>query len=335
MRGFLIEEYGAPGSHSIHDIPDLAPGADEILIQNHAIGLNYPDALMVQGKYQKRPTPPFPPGRDCAGVVLAVGSDITDFKAGDPVVAQVFSGAFSEQVLAPRSRVFHRPEAVSSVDAAGAITVFNTAYVAVSIRAGVKAGDRVVVTGAAGGVGLAAVQLAHALGAHVLGIVSSEEKAQMVRACGADALVITERDEDALKQAFKDKVRAHWGDDKGADVVVDTVGGAMFIAGLRALGFAGRMVIVGFASGDIPSAKANYLLYNNLTVMGAPLDIHFDFAREQIREGTEFWLGLLAEGRVKANVSKVLPFEQLMTGLQDILDRKVAGKLAVEVKAEG
>lgn len=335
MRGFLIEEYGAPGDHRIHDMPDLQPGPDEILIENHAIGLNYPDALMVQGKYQKRPEPPFRPGRDCAGTVLAVGKNITEFKPGDPVVAQVFSGAFSEQVLAPLSRVFHRPKAVSSVDAAGAITVFNTAYVAVSIRAGIKAGDRVVVTGAAGGVGLAAVQLANALGAEVLGIVSSEEKAGMVRDCGGSALVVTEREEDPLKQVFKDKVRTHWGDNKGADVVIDTVGGAMFIAGLRALGFAGKLVVVGFASGDIPAAKANYLLYNNLAVMGAPLDIHFDFARDQIREGTEWWLKLLAEGRVKANVSKVLPFEELMNGLQDILDRKVAGKLAVRVKADG
>ena len=331
MRGFLIEEYGAPTSHRIHDLPDLSPGVNEVLIENHAIGLNFPDALMVQGKYQKRPNPPFGPGRDCAGVVKAVGEGVTDFKPGDPVVAQVFTGAFSEQVIAPLSRVFHRPEAVSAIDAAGAITVFNTAFVAVSIRAGVKKGDRVVVTGAAGGVGLAAVQLAHALGAEVLGVVSSEEKAKLVREGGGDALIVTEREEEPLKQIFKDKVRTHWGDDTGADVVIDTVGGAMFIAGLRCLGFAGRLVVVGFASGSIESAKANYLLYNNLSVMGAPLDIHFDHALQEIRAGTEWWLGLLAEGKVKANVSEVLPFGQLMQGLQDILDRKAAGKLAVDV----
>ena len=331
MRGFLIEEYGAPTSHRIHDLPDPSPGVNEVLIENHAIGLNFPDALMVQGKYQKRPNPPFGPGRDCAGVIKAVGKGVTAFKPGDPVVAQVFAGAFSEQVIAPLSRVFHRPGAVSAIDAAGAITVFNTAYVAVSIRAGVKKGDRVVVTGAAGGVGLAAVQLAHALGAEVLGVVSSEEKAKLVRDGGGDALIVTEREEEPLKQIFKDKVRTHWGDDKGADVVIDTVGGAMFIAGLRCLGFAGRLVVVGFASGAIESAKANYLLYNNLSVMGAPLDIHFDHALEEMRAGTEWWLGLLAEGKVKANVSEVLPFGQLMQGLQDILDRKVAGKLAVDV----
>jgi len=330
MHGYLLEAYGAPLSHKASDQPDLVPGPGQILIANEAIGLNYPDALMVQGKYQKRPEPPFVPGRDCAGTVIAVGEGVTSVKAGDPVVAQVFSGAFATQVLAPETRVFPRPAAVSSVDAAGAMTVFNTAYVAVSIRAGVKAGDRVVVTGAAGGVGAAAVQLAVNLGAKVLGIVSSEEKAALVRASGGEALIITDREEEPLKNAFKSQVRRHWGDDLGADVVVDTVGGTMFQAGLRALGFAGRLVVVGFASGDIPAAKANYLLYNNLTVMGAPLDIHFDFALEKMRAGTAWWLGLLADGKASANVSARLPFDQLMQGLQDILDRKVTGKLVVE-----
>lgn len=331
MHGYLLETYGPPLSHAAKHLPDPQPGPGEVLILNEAIGLNYPDALMVQGKYQKRPEPPFVPGRDCAGTVLAVGEGVKGFAPGDKVVAQVFSGAFADRVLAPENRVFARPAAVSPVDAAGAMTVFNTAYVAVAIRAGVKAGDRVVVTGAAGGVGAAAVQLAANLGAHVVGIVSSEEKADLVRRSGAEqALIITDREEEPLKNAFKARVRTAWGDDRGADVIIDTVGGTMFQAGLRALGFAGRLVIVGFASGDIPAAKANYLLYNNLTVMGAPLDIHFDEALDRLREGTAWWLGLLAEGKARANVTAVLPFDKLMQGLQDILDRKVAGKLVVE-----
>jgi NADPH2:quinone reductase len=333
MIGYQLTAYGPPVSHTLSNLPDVVAGPGQVAIRNEAIGLNFPDALMVQGKYQKRPEPPFVPGRDCAGTVIAVGEGVTEFKVGDPVVAQVFSGAFAEQVVAPLERVFHRPAAVSAVDAAGAATVFNTAFVAVSIRAGVKAGDRVVVTGAAGGVGAAAVQLAANLGAHVVGIVSSEEKAELVRRSGAQALVITARDEESLKDAFKTEVRRAWGDDRGADVVIDTVGGAMFQAGLRGLGFAGKLVVVGFASGDIPAAKANYLLYNNLTVMGAPLDIHFDEALERMRGGAAWWLGLLAEGKARANVTAVLPFEGLMQGLQDILDRKVAGKLVVRTGA--
>ena len=296
MRGYLIEDYGDPLSHKIHDLADLQPGDGEVLIGNEAIGLNYPDALMVRGKYQKRPQTPFRPGRDCAGTVLATGRGVTRFKPGDPVVAQVFSGAFSEQVLAPLERVFHRPEPVSATDAAGAITVFNTAYVATCIRAEVGDGDRVVVTGAAGGVGLAAVQLAKATGStgtgHRLNCRQGRTRQALRWRCPDRHRVF---DEDALKAIFKDKVRTHWNDDLGADVIIDTVGGDMFTAGLRALAFAGKLVIVGFASGGIPSAKANYLLYNNLTVMGAPLDIHFEFARDQLRGGTQWWLELMAQ----------------------------------------
>ena len=334
MHGYLLTAYGPPTSHRLGELPDLVPAPGHVLIRNEAIGLNYPDALMVQGKYQKRPEPPFIPGRDCAGTVIAVGDGVEGFRPGDPVVAQVFKGAFAGQVLAPLNRVFARPAAVSALDAAGAMTVFNTAYVAVVIRANVKAGDRVVVTGAAGGVGAAAVQLAANLGAHVVGVVSSEEKAELVRQSGAEqALIVTERDEEPLKAEFKQRVRRAWGDDRGANVVIDTVGGAMFQASLRALGFAGKLVIVGFASGEIPAAKANYLLYNNLCVMGAPLDIHFDEALDEIRAGTAWWLGLLAEGKAQANVTATLPFDRLMQGLQDILDRKVTGKLVVDVGA--
>ncbi|MER9203858.1 zinc-binding dehydrogenase [Mesorhizobium sp. M0933] len=292
-----------------------AAGSRELVIANDALGFNYPDALMVPGKYQKRPEPPFVPGRDCAGTMLAVGEGVTDFKVGDPVLAQVFSGDFAEQVAAPVERVFHRPAGISAIAAAAATTVFNTVFVAVSIRSDVKADDRVVVMGAAGSVGAAAVQLATNLGAHVVGIVSSEEKEELVRCSDAKAIVIAAHDGSKM-DASQTQVRRAWGDDREADVVIDTAGGAMFRGGLLGLGFAGKLVIVGFASGDIPAAKANYLLYDNQTVMGAPLNIYFDEALKRMRDG--------------ANVAAVLPFDGLMHRLQDIVDRKVTGKLAVK-----
>ncbi|MBU2891386.1 zinc-binding dehydrogenase [Celeribacter halophilus] len=336
MRAYQLNAYGKPGTHQLQEVDAPTAHADQVIIRNEAIGLNYPDLLMVQGMYQKRPEPPFVPGRDCAGIVVAVGPEVTDFTVGDKVVAQTFSGAFAEVVSAPVTRVFHRPDSVSAIEAAGGITVFNTAFVAVSIRAGVKAGDRVIVTGAAGGVGAAAVQVARNLGADVVAIVSSKAKAQHALASGANkALIIADRSEEGLKSFFKKEVRTAWGDDRGADVVVDTVGGTMFTAGLRALGFAGRLVVVGFASGDIPSAKTNYLLYNNLSVMGAPLDIHFDNALEQMRGGTDWWLKLMAEGKAVANVTKTIPFTELMQGLQDIHDQKVVGKIVVTLGSAG
>ncbi|MET4806076.1 NADPH:quinone oxidoreductase family protein [Limibacillus sp. MBR-115] len=330
MKAYELTEYGPPSSHSLGEVARPEVVAGEVLIRVEAIGLNYPDALMVQGKYQKRPNPPFVPGRDCAGTVVAVGDGVDSVAPGDAVVAQVFSGAFAEFVAAPLERVFKRPDGVSSVEGAGAITVFNTAYVAVVIRANVRAGERVVVTGAAGGVGAAAVQLAKARGAEVVGVVSTDAKAERVRALGADHVVIvSDATEDGLKKLFKTEVRGLWPDGRGVNVVVDTVGGHMFTAGLRGLGFAGRMIVVGFASGDIPAAKTNYLLYNNLSVMGAPLDIHFAEALSEIREGADWWLSLMASGHCKANVEKTVPFDELMDGLQALLDRTAIGKTVV------
>ena len=332
MKSYQLIGYGPPATHQLRDVARMAPGYEEVLIRIEAIGLNYPDALMVQGKYQKRPDPPFIPGRDCAGSVVAVGPGVTTFAPGDKVVAQVFSGAFAEYVTAPPARVFRRPHGVSAVDAAGGITVFNTAYVAVVIRAGVLKGERVVVTGAAGGVGAAAIQLAKARGGEVVAVVSTEAKAGRVRQLGADhAVIVTETGEEELKNAFKTRIRGLWPDHHGADVVIDTVGGHVFTAGLRALGFAGRMIVVGFASGNIPAARTNYLLYNNLAVMGAPLDIHFDRRLAQIREGSEWWLSMMAQGRCSANVERILPFTSLMQGLQDLLDRKANGKAVVVI----
>jgi len=333
MMGYQLNKYGPPSSHILGSLPDLDVQAGQVLIENEAIGLNYPDALMVQGKYQKRPDLPFVPGRDCAGRVMSVGPGVHDFKPGDRVVAQIFSGAFATKVIAPVERVFHRPQGVSAIDGAAAMTVFNTAYVAVAIRAHVQVGQRVIVTGASGGVGAAAVQLAAKMGAHVVAIVSSQKKADLVKNLGAEqAIITTAQDEETLKDIFKKQVRSAWGDERGADIVIDTIGGAMFQAALRALGFAGKLVIVGFASGDIPAPKANYLLYNNLSVMGAPLDIHFDEALADLRAGTLWWLDLLAKGEIETNIAGILPFENLMQGLQDILDRKASGKLVVSLK---
>ena len=330
MRAFLIEAYGPPSDHVLHDVADPVAGADQVLIGVEAIGLNYPDALMVQGKYQKRPDTPFTPGRDCAGTILAVGEGVREFAPGDKVVAQVFSGAFAEKVVAPLERVFARPDRVSAIDAAGAMTVFNTAYVATVMRAGIAAGDRIVVTGASGGVGSAATQLAKLRGAEVVAVVSSQEKADLARANGADHIVIpSDSSGDGLKTMFKSEIAGLWPDGEGVDVIIETVGDPMFTAGLRGLRFGGTIVVVGFAAGAIPSARTNYLLYNNIGVLGAPLDIQFEKARGQIREGTRWWLQLLADGKASANVSRTLPLEKLMSGLQDLLDRKSIAKTVV------
>ena len=333
MRAIVVNEFGPISSHAVEDIADPVPTYDEVLIENHTIGLNFADTLMLRGKYFKFPERPFVPGRDCAGVVRAVGPDVTRCKVGDRVVAQVFKGAFAELVPAPEKRCFVIPEAVSFEDAAAMITVFNTAWVAVDTRAKVRAGDTVMVTGASGGVGSAAVQLLKARGATVLAAVSSAKKGEFAKENGADILIDTiAPDLDALKTHLKKQVSEATGaaEGKGCDAVIDTVGSDLFEAGLRVLRFGGKLVIVGFTGGTIPSPRVNFLLYNNLAVMGAPLDIHFDKAYDLIERGVSSWLTLHVAGKLKSNISGRYPLGEFVAAFDEITGRKVMGKLILE-----
>jgi NADPH:quinone reductase len=336
MRAIVVNEFGPVNAHRVEECPDPAPDAGEVLIENHAIGLNFPDMLMLRGKYQKRPARPFVPGRDCAGIVRAIGPGVTRCKVGDRVVAQVFTGAFGELVPAPQKRCFVLPDAVSFEDAAAMITVFNTAWVAMDIRAQVQAGETVMVTGAAGGVGSAAVQLCKARGTIVIAAVSSAERGEMAREYGADFVVITQADDlAALKESLKSQVQAITGgaEGRGCDVIIDTVGGDLFEAALRVLRFAGRMVVVGFAGGNVAAAQTNYLLYNNLTVMGAPLDIHFDQAYARIEQGVNSWLSLMAAGKVRAHITARFPLDEFVAAFDSITDRQIQGRTVIEPKA--
>ena len=333
MRAILVNEFGSIDSHTVTDLPDPEPGPGEVLIENRAIGINFPDALMLQGRYQKRPPRPFVPGRDCAGIVRAVGAGVTRCKPGDRVVAQVFTGAFGQLVPAPQERCFLLPDGASFEDAAAMITVFNTAWVAIDMRAGVQPGDTVLVTGAAGGVGSAAIQLCKARGATVLAAVSSPEKADFVRACGANAAIDTNAaDVNALKDHLKAQVAAVTGavEGRGCDAVIEMVGGDLFEASLRVLRFAGKLVIVGFAGGTIPAAKANYLLFNNLTVMGAPLDIQFDMVYAEMEKGVNAWLTLLAAGKLQSLISERYPLADFVEAFDRITGREVTGKIVLD-----
>jgi NADPH2:quinone reductase len=328
MRALVINEYGPIASHRFQNIADPEPKAGEVLIDIKAIGLNFPDALMLQGKYQKKPQPPFVPGRDAAGVVRAVGSGVTRFKPGDRVICQVFTGAFAEVVAAPEKRCFHMVEGVDFASAAAMITVFNTAYVAVHLRAKAQAGQTAVVTGAAGGVGLAALQLLKALGARTIAIVSSEQKAALVRENGADDVILSNV-ADLKDHIHREVMRLT--QDQGADLVFDTVGGDMFANTLRVLGFDGKLIIVGFASGEVPAAKANYLLYRNLSVIGAPLDIQFDHEYDKMVEGVRLVQDLYLKGKVKPNIMTTLPLEKLADAFALITGREVLGKVVLTV----
>jgi NADPH2:quinone reductase len=329
MRALLIQEFGPVGSHSIVERDMPVPGPNEVRIRTKAIGLTYPDLLMLQGKYQVRPELPFIPGRDAAGYVDAVGPDVESFRAGDRVSCQVARGAFAERVIAPVDRCFAMPMGASFVESAAMVTPYHTAYVAVAIRAKLHASHSILVTGATGSVGTAILQLAKALGAHVIAAVTSEERAGFAKFHGADAVVYARGDN--LKENLRDQVLAA-NDGREVDVVFDTVGGEVFTAALRVLGFDGKMVVIGFSSMQISEARCNYILYKNLSIIGSPLDIHFSQRPDLMREAVANLRTLHESGKIKPSIAKVIPFSDIAEAFRLAADRTLQGRVVVEVE---
>jgi NADPH2:quinone reductase len=330
MRAVCVREFGPVDSHPVTEVSCEAPGPDEVLIAVRAIGLNYPDLLMLQGRYQVRPPLPFIPGRDAAGLVEAVGRAVTQFAPGDRVMCQVPKGAFAEKVSAPVERCFPIPSGANFTEAAAMITPYNTAYVAVAGRSRLNPADVALVTGASGSVGIALIELAKARGARVIACVSSPGKEEYVRAHGADAVVHTQGDN--LRDALRERVAAV-NHGKPVDVVFETIGGQVFSAALRTLGFDGRMVVIGFSSAQIPEVRCNYLLYKNLSVVGAPLDIHFKEQPAFMQAGVRHLRELFEKKQIRPLVGRVMPFEDFPAAMRLMSDRTVLGRIILEVAA--
>lgn len=326
MRAVVVHEFGPIHSQQIEEWPEPKIGDHDVLIDVKAIGLNYPDTLMLQGKYQTRPERPFVPGRDASGVVLAIGSKVTRVKKGDRVIAQVATGAFAERLAAPEARCFKMPESMDFVTGAGMVTVYNTAYVAVIIRGQVKSGETVLVTGASGGVGLAAVQIARAKGARVLAGVTSKEKGQIALTSGAEALIDLSAPD--LRESLRDQVFSLT-NNRGVNAAIDPVGGDVFDAALRAVGYAGRMVIVGFASGRIPEVKGHYILLKNISIVGAPLDIHFKMQPDVMDAAVADLFRMFERREIKPEIMATYPLSDIHKAMDLIVERKVKGKLVL------
>ncbi len=326
MRALIVREFGPLDSHRIEEIPAPTLKDDEVLIDVRAIGLNFPDTLMVQGKYQTRPDRPFVPGRDAAGVVAAVGAKVRRVRNGDRVISQVATGAFAEQLAAPESRCFVMPARMDFNTGAAMVTSYNTAYVALVVRGKIEPGETVLVTGASGGVGLAAVQIAKAKGARVLAGVTSKEKGAVALASGAESLIDLSVPD--LRENLRQQVFALT-DGRGVNAVLDPVGGDVFDAALRALGYAGRMVIIGFASGRIPEAKGHYLLLKNISVVGAPLDIHFKMEPGVMEAAVADLFRMFENGAIKPEVMATYPLDQIGQAMAQIVGRKVRGKIVL------
>jgi NADPH2:quinone reductase len=327
MKAIVVREFGPPESIRVEEFPAPQPADDQVLIDVHAAGVNFPDILVMGGRYQVLPPRPFVAGKECAGVVAKVGSAVTTCRPGDRVLAWMEHGAFGEQAVAAQNNCFVLPEGMSFEQAACFGLVYQTAHFALVKRAQLRPGEVVLVTGASGGVGLAAVQLAKAMGAVVVAAVSTADKAEVARRCGADHVVDTGVEN--LRDGLREQLRRATGG-RGADVVVEQVGGEVFDASLRALAWSGRLVVVGFAGGRIPEVKANYLLVKNIAVLGLQISDYRDHHPAEMRAVMAELFGLYRAGKVKPLVSGVYPLADFARAFEAITSRRAIGKLALK-----
>jgi len=329
MKAIVVREFGPPETIRVEDFPVPQPTDDQVLIDVHAAGVNFPDILVMGGKYQVLPPRPFVAGKECAGVVCAVGESVTNCKPGDRVLVWMEHGAFGEQAVASQHNCFVMPEGMTFEEAACFGLVYQTAHFALVKRAHVQPGEVVLVTGATGGVGLAAVQLAKAMGAIVVAAVSTSDKADVARHCGADHVVDTSVPN--LRDSLRDQLRKATGG-RLADVVIEQVGGDAFDASLRALAWSGRLVVVGFAGGRIPEVKANYLLVKNIAVLGLQISDYRDHHPAEMRKVMADLFEFYRQSKVKPLVSEVFPMADFARAFEAITTRKAIGKLALRMK---
>jgi len=324
MRAVLVRTHGPYDSPRVEDVPDPIPDEREVVIEARAIGVNYPDVLVIEGKYQNLPPRPFTPGKEMAGVVRAVGMGVTSCKPGDRAMALIEYGAYAEQVRAPENQVFVLRESISFPDAAALGLAYQTAHFALLDRGQYRAGEIVLVTGATGGVGLAALQLAKALGATVLAAVSGPHRADPARANGADHVIDLSQPD--LRESLRNQVYTVTGK-RGADVVIELLGGDVFDAAMRALAWRGRMVVVGFASGRIPEVKANYLLVKNISVSGLQVSDYRDRDPAWMRRVQAELFDLYLAGKIKPHIAATYPLSRFAEALARFGRRDVVGKL--------
>jgi NADPH2:quinone reductase len=326
MKALLVHEHGPIETLKLGEAPDPQPKAGEVVVDVKATSINFPDILVIGGTYQKLPKRPFSPGKDFAGVVSALGEGVTDRKIGDRVSGQIEYGAYAEKcaVRAVQTQVI--PDSMSFTDAAAMGLTYLTAHFSLCERAHYRKGEVVLVNGAAGGVGVATVQVAKALGATVVASVSSEAKAKLAKDNGADFVVRT--DVPDLKEAFREQVFAAVGK-RGVDIIVDPVGGDVFDASFRTIAWSGRVVIVGFAEGRIPSIKAGILLVKNISLVGLQWSDYRDREPEKVLAVQNELFRLYEQGKLKPHVMAAFPIEEHQQALATVRDRKVVGKVVL------
>lgn len=321
MKALRLAALGAPPV--LTDIPVPEPGPGEVRVRIAAAGLNFADLLMASGRYQEMPPTPFTMGLELAGTVEALGPGVAEPRPGARVAVYAGQGALAEHGVFPAARCLPIPEAMPFEEAAAFQIAYGTSHLALGRRAGLRAGETLLVLGAGGGVGLTAVEIGALMGARVIACARGAAKLEAARAAGAAVLVDSDRDD--IREAVKAE--------GGADVVYDTVGGDQFRAALRATNPEGRILLIGFASGSVPEIAANHLLVKNVSVIGLYWGGYLRFAPDALAGSLATLLGWYGEGRLRPHVGHVLPLERALDGLELLRTRQATGKIVVRIGA--
>jgi NADPH2:quinone reductase len=323
MRAVVVSEFGPVDSHRLGELPDPPARAGEVVVDIQATAVNFVDLLVVTGKYQFLPQRPFAPGKLPAGIVSATGSGVTDLAIGDRVLTLAEHGGYAQKVGVPASQCFKLPASMSFVDAAAMALVYDTSWFALRERARLKPHEVVLVLGGSGGIGLASIQLAKAMGARVLAGIATPGKADLVRDAGADEIIDLSKSD--LRESLRAQVYAK-NNGNGVDAVIDPIGGDAFDAVLRAVAWRGRVVVVGFASGRIPEIKANYLLLKNIEVSGLQVSDYRKRMPDLMAQCMHEIFALYEAGKLKPVPTVTYPLERFAAAMHDVQDRRVRGR---------
>lgn len=322
MYRMVVRELGGPASLRREELDGVSARPGDVVIDVKAIGCNFFDILITSGKYQVRPELPFSPGAEVAGTVVEIGEGVERFSVGDRVSALLEYGGFASTVAAPQERVFPMPPQMTFEEAAALGLVYQTSYVGLVHRANLRAGETLLVHAAAGGVGLSAVQIGVAWGARVIGTAGTQEKLGLVEDNGAD-VALNYRDEDWVERV---KELTHG---RGADVIYDPVGGETFDLSTKCIAFEGRILIIGFASGTIPSARMNRVLVKNFSLVGLHWGLYFEKNPQVLHEAQEAISQLYASGKIVPVVSATYTLEDAEAALNALGSRKTTGKVVL------
>jgi NADPH2:quinone reductase len=321
MKAIVARGFGPISDLDYADMPDPVPGRGEVLIEAEAIGVNFPDGLLVQGLYQMKPEPPFVPGMETAGRVRAVGEGVSGFAPGDRVATVGSLGGYAELNVANQNAVMKLPDALSAEDACALLCGYGTSHYALKQRGQLQPGETLCVLGASGATGVAAVQIGKAMGARVIAVASTPQKQEIARQAGADIVLGYDNLKDALKEATGGK---------GVDVAFDPVGGEGFDALSRAMGWGGRLLVIGFASGTIPKLPVNLTLVKGYSVVGVFWGAFTAKEPQAYGDNMRELVGWYLEGKVKPVIEGVYPLSDAPAVLERVLGRGAAGKIILK-----